>query len=511
MEMAIRLLLYLVLGLTLLVANLWFVRSFHKYFLGTEYVISPFNVIDPSATAAPDNAGEALAQMMAARLGNIQARLRATHAQAGQRPRRQADTANRSVATALFISRSVDVPTGLFEPVDINATLGGVEVSGVFSWLQRKLVGERVLQFTTYERADRSIITADLGGFASGESHVWFESEKHPDEVATNAAYALIQIRLAGEGSDRIRELELTDFRRLLETVFLVDELNRQALRGYVVEGSFAELLPAMETQVQNVPNWPELIYLTGSIAEGAGNIGKAVTYYRSLDELGEEHRRGSDLRVFDWAAERLAELGAVGELLSAEARERFVSAAREFARRMSLKGSDPQIAFVAPDFRQSQAVWNTSERRYEVNPASIDVAGLPQYIALMGRFFDLNFDRCMGDEAENSRPSVEFWNEFRHSVVGYLIQTQPDFKDVSNFGTRYEFYEALKAIEARTGAEPVKRLALELLERFECDWSREVLADRMIEISDRRGLMPREPIQQAMESSGFAVQWDPN
>lgn len=511
MEMAIRLLLYLMVGLALLVANLWFVRSVHKYFLSAEYVISPFHVIDPSASAAVGNTGEALAQMMAARLSNIQARLRASREVALQRSPSQADSANPIAATALFISRPVDVPTGLFEPVNINATLGGVEVSGVFSWLQRKLAEDRVLRFTTYERSDRSIITADLGNFAPGEGHVWFESDKHPDEIATNAAYALIQIKLAAEGPDRIRELELADFRQLLETIFQVDTLNRQALRGYVVESSFAELLPAIENQVQNVPNWPELIYLTGSIAEGAGNIGKAVTYYRSLQELGDEHKVGSDIRVIDWAAERLGALGPAGQLLGAEVRERFVSAAREFAGRMSLKGPDPQIAFVASDNQYVQAVWNTSERRYEVNPAGVDIAGLPQYIALMGRFFELNFDRCLGDQAETPRPSVDFWNEFRHSVVGYLIQTQPEFKDVSNVGTQYDFYEALKMIEAQTGAEPVKRLALELLERFQCDWNRDVIADRMLEISDDRGLMPREPIRQAMEGQGFAVHRNPN
>jgi hypothetical protein len=48
MEFAIRLLLYVVIGLLLVVANLWFVRSVHTYFLSTDYVIAPFNVLDPS-------------------------------------------------------------------------------------------------------------------------------------------------------------------------------------------------------------------------------------------------------------------------------------------------------------------------------------------------------------------------------------------------------------------------------------------------------------------------------
>jgi hypothetical protein len=503
MELAIRLLAYGALGLVLVVANLWFVRSIYKNFVSPEYVIAPFNVIDPSGKTAGDKAGLALAQMMAARLSNLQSQLQATQSS----PQQQSNTNlnNPLAVTTLFIPRPVMIPTGLFEPVNISATVGGVEVGGIIAWVQKMLSREYILVFTTYERADRAIISADLGNLAPG-ARLWFESSKHPDDIATNAAYALIQLRLAEKQPGPIKDLELADFRHLFETIFRVDELNRRAAQGYVVEANFMELLPSMEVQAEKLPKWPELIYLTASIAEGAHNLGKAVLHYRKLQSLGSDNA-GTDARIRESANMRLQALGAVHRQLESESEERFVRASHEFSRKMALAGPDPIIAFVKPQGPGIQAFWNVDMRRYEVNPANIDTAGLPQYVALMGRFLDRNFRRCFDDQTSSAqKPTVEWWNEFRYSIVDYLIQTQEEFKGVTTVGTQSRLFAALKSIEDKAGLDAAKRLAFELLNRFECAWTPDNITAEIVKINSDRGFMPEATLVTAMSSHGFGV-----
>jgi hypothetical protein len=509
MEVAIRLLLYTATGLALLVANLWFVHTVYKNFLSSEYVIAPFNVIDPSGKTVGERAGLAFAQMMAARLSNIQSQLRAAQASPQQQPSTTQNVSNPLAVTTLFVPRPVEIPTGLFEPVNITATVGGVEVGGIFAWLQRMLSHERALVFTTYERADKAIISADLSNLSPG-ARLWFESGKHPDDIATNAAYALIQVRLAEKQSGPIKDLELGDFRRLFETIFQVDELNRRAAQGYDVEASFVGLLPLMETQVEKISDWPELMYLTASIAEGAHNVGKAVYYYRKLQSLGTD-KLAQDARVRQWTTGRLAALGMEHRRFDSESQERFVKASHEFARRMALDGPDPTLVFVKPTAAGIhatgiQALWNSKKRQYEVNPLNVDTAGLPQYVALSGRFLDRNYAKCW-ERDDNVRPDTQWWNEFRYSAIDYLIQTQKDFSGVTTIAKQFRFFAALKTIEATAGVEQTTRLALELLNRYDCDWTRDTIADRMLKINDDRGLMPRSVIVAAMSSNGFKVE----
>jgi hypothetical protein len=504
MEFAIRLLLYSAAGLVLVVANLWFVRSIYKDFLSSEFVIVPFNVIDPSGKATADKTGLALAQMMAARLADIQSQLKATQATVEQRPS-VGDASRAFPVTALFVPRAVDIPTSLFQPVDIKVSVGGVEVGGIIAWLQRALSHERAIAFTTYERAEKVIISADLSNLTPG-TRLWFESAKHPDDIATNAAFAILQSRLSDQQAGRIQALDLADFRTLLESIFLVDALNRRVAQGHLVEPEFVKLLTTIEGQLEKTPKWPELLYLAGSIAEGAHNIGKATLHYRKLHGLTDAERSGADARLTGLAAGRLAALGAEGDRGQAELQAGFVQASREFARKLRLAGTDPEVAFVRPEMEAIQATWNEKLKRMEVNPNNLATPGLPQYTALMGRFFARNFARCMGEGAASKPDSFAFWNEFRASTVDYLITSQSEFKDFKSMGLGHKLYRAFTEIGKVAGVENASRLVLELMNRFECDWSPGTITSEMIKINVERALMPEAAITSAMQKQDFAV-----
>ncbi|MDJ0945581.1 MAG: hypothetical protein QNJ30_19105 [Kiloniellales bacterium] len=503
MDILIRALAFSTIGLVLLTANLWFLRAVYRQFLDSEYVISPFNIVDPKGKT-PEGAGLAMAQMMAGRLVSIQTQLEAARETPAPGPSDPSDTADPLGATALFITRPVEIPTDLFEPVEIRASVGGVEVGGLLSYLQRQLAVERAIHFSLHQQADNAVLTADFGAFAPDYGALWFETGSDPGEIAAYAAYALLHARLSESRQSRIRQLDLAAFRGLIETVIAIDAANRKALQGYVVDDQLAQHLRSLEGQLRAAPGWPELIYMVASTAEGIGNTGKAVSHYRKLVAMPKAEREGANLQIFDLAEARLAALGTTAASVTAEAETRFVAAAAEFARRMNLPGADPAIAFVAHEVQGVQAIWNREKRRYEVNPPFVDTAGLPQYVALMGRFLDRHIERCFAQGA--AQPDVQFWNQFRYAVVDYLIQSNAEFSKVAFVGSTYPLFAALKAIEGIAGAKATQRLGLALLDRFDCDWSYDRLEAEMLAINADLALMDAAAIRQGVATAGLGA-----
>lgn len=502
MDVLLRVLVFLALGAAIVTVNIWFARAAYHQFVSPEYVIVPFTVIDPAGKTSGEGAGEALAQMMAVRLANIQSQLSATRRDA------RADSGpsvpeSQLAATALFVSRPVDVPTNLFAPIDIQATVGGVELGGLFSFFHRRIGEQRAIRFTTYEHSEKSILAADLGQFAPSSPLIWIESERHPDEIATNAAFALIYAKLSEEQPSRMQDLSLEDFRSLLEIVIEVDRVNQRALRGYVVTDELTPLLTSVENLLEEVPPWPELIYLAGSTAEGAGNRTKAILHYGRLARLTDTERARSDGRVVKWARERLAALGTSDRAVQSAAEAQFVVAAHDFARRMALAGPDPEIVFVEMQHAGLQATWNAKNKQYEVNYLSINAAGLPQYVALMGRFFLMHYDRCIASP-EGVGSGWEFWNAFRYAVVDFLIHSHDESYAVQFKGPEYPLYEVLAAIADASSREQAQRLALQLLESYECDWNSQNISERAAAIAEATGYLPKEVVVRSMAAAGL-------
>jgi hypothetical protein len=125
------------------------------------------------------------------------------------------------------------------------------------------------------------------------------------------------------------------------------------------------------------------------------------------------------------------------------------------------------------------------------VNPDSVATPGVPQYVALMGRFMEQHFQRC------SAKIDTTFWNEFRLSLVDYLILSVPEFSRVETYSSEFPWFRMLKSIEAQTGEAPT-RFALELLNRFDCDWSAKNLEQHAVAIAKDRGLVAPEIVQRA-------------
>jgi hypothetical protein len=190
--------------------------------------------------------------------------------------------------------------------------------------------------------------------------------------------------------------------------------------------------------------------------------------------------------------------LGAVSAPQVASQRE-FVQTVQEFAQLMGFTDKDPEIEFKEFDMPEIQAMWNTKTGRYEVNIRHIGTPGLAQYVAVMGRFMVRNFARCTGEHAARSDLGISYWNEFRNSVVGYLIQSVPAFSNVTHIGNRYALFHSLKRMETG-GIDAVQRLALELLKHYNCNWTQETILHRILEINQDRGFLPDDVVREAFD-----------
>ena len=496
-----RLLVYALMGFSLLFANYWYIELLRNWLLTDEFIIAPFNI---TQRELPDEYDRLLAQMLAARLTNLQYELQQARETVKNRQSHTHKVESRSQprVTTLFVSQAVEIPTDLLRPVQIQASVGGVEVGGVFAWLQSTLIKQRTLTFTVLESGEKVVISSDLRGFSKvGTPNLFFESEATPDEIVTNIAYALIQRKLSQDPDSQIAKLPPKDFRTLLESVLEVEQLNKRVLQGYVVDDEFLVLLPDIERLSEKAPQWHQLSFLAGNIAESAGNQNKAIQYYERVQYAIQQIEADTpqvSIELANWVSAKLESLGTVPKVGSMSQRD-FISTAKEFADLMGFTDRDPIIEFKQSDHAGLQALWNAESGRFEVNVDNIDTPGLPQYVAIMGRFMERNYQRCIVEQVSGQGTDFfEFWNEFRNSIVDYLIQSVPAFSQVNLFSKDYNYklFQALKEMEKDYGVDNVQRLALELLKQYDCDWSQANISDKIIEVNRERGFLPEEVIR---------------
>jgi hypothetical protein len=470
MDVHLRILIFVVAGLVLLTANLWFLRATTRTFFSNEFVIRDFSVIDPTGSL-PDGAGQAVAQMAVVQLLQIQALLVDAGAAAAVRAQPSVES-GRFGATSLFVTRPVEIPTGLFKPVDIKVSVGGVEVGGLLSYLQSLIGEEQAILFTIHNVSNRSVLSADFGAFAPEIAPLWFKTDtKDLGEIATFAAYALLHARLARDRTGPLSYLDLPEFRTLIETITGIDAANRKIGQGVAAEDSLAKYLTSLDGLATKVPDWHELHFMIASTSESLGQTGKAILHYRKLTSASANRRKAGNTSMYTEADTRLATLGGAQVGADDESQAELVMAASEFARRMNLKGTDPDIVFLPGKIPGQLGQWDPVAKHYVVYEAGMTFKGMPQYVALMGRFFTMHMPRCF---PEGSAVAVDsnFWNEFRYAVVDYLIQSHADFIGFESIGAKFPMYAGLKKVEERAGLKAAQRLGLALLERFDCAWT---------------------------------------
>lgn len=484
MDLFLRVLSYLLIGIILLIVNAWFFQSLRQAFFEPALVIAPFEVSGTS-----DMLERSLAQMLQAKIGQLQRQLEASQRAIVTDPKVGPDAeaaarADDPRASVLLLS-PVEMPTAVFEPVNIEVKVGGVEVGGLLPWLQRAIIKPRILTFTVFVQGDTAVVTGDLRAFGYFKvPDLWIETPSSPDQIATLTAYALIQRKMSEDGLGQVNALTPTEFGDLLSSLFKLAELNRQVASGRSAADGFGELLKKLEGLTEKAPDWYELIYLTASVADQSGERDRGLHQYERLGKL-EADGKAADIsqEVRSRVAKKLEDLSP--QILSkvSASEQAFVDSMRQYAIRLGLPAPDPDVIFIAARFSGSGAIWNVKEKRYEVDPSMVNYPGINRYVALMGRFMLKHYDRCFGSGTEKLEPEISLWQELRSSLVEYIISTDQDSPGKTDQRAyQMPFFQHLQQLDAdpRIEREMLRQLVLKLLDDYDCDWASLNLAEKV-------------------------------
>ncbi len=496
MDSVLRIAFYVVVGAGLAAANVWYIQSLVENIRGGKVAIAPFAVFGTTENA--DQLGSILARMLETRLRDLQTdleRLNPVARSSGEPSAAQGASAPTALTLPILPTDSVGVLFSLQSTVDINVSVAGVEVGRVIPWLQQLATRKRTLTFSAYYKDGEVVVSGDIDALLDSRGNrVWLATTDAPDELIDSVATEVPRRRLIRiAGGSRLTSLSAQDFRSLLRIMVEFARLDRQASFGRSVQAELAALLPEVEKLVSRVPPWYELTCLAAYIAANAGNRDVAVRYEEELKRFAEKPSfHNTALALLRATISKLeAPVAASGD-----PQADFVRAASEYARRLGLPGPDPPIAFVKRDDSGAIAVWNEEQQVYEVDTASVGVPGLPRYIALQGRFLSKNIKQY------NASRGVDLmsWNEFRHSLVDYMITTEPDAAAAPFFGSaRYGLFNALRQLQDLIDdAKPVRALALALLDRFDSDWLRRDLLPHLRAVNKQLGVIPEAKFMEA-------------
>jgi hypothetical protein len=516
MDVLLRVLFFIVAGGLLLLVNLWIVHAVRQVFYAPDLLIAPIQVVGPKVEDA--RLGQVLPDLLQTQLTAIRDGLQRDHrwlvgeGLPGDLPPPEAPERLTGLYSAPATVRlNWPLFAGLDELPAMKIAVAGVEISGVFPWLQRQLTSHRTLVFKVYLEGDTAIISgniAPLTGRAGASLRI--KAPASLAAIADRLAYALVQSILETHPRSKVRDLELEEFEALLTTLSSLASLNRRAQGGRTVESAeFASLLRTIEPLVARLPQWHELTYLAAEIADRAEQDAKALAWYEQLLAPDKPEGPGQpipmELRTRITA--RVNALRPAIDTVVTRRQQAFLSAAKRYAERRHLPEPEPAMAFVTPHTPGLIAVWNDALQRYEINTERMETPGLPEYVALMGRFMAKHYRRCFGD-SRGASAIIPLWNEFRIGLTRYVLSLEPDLEEKAlPYGaTKASPLEAvLRRIETELpdGPERVRQLALALLDRFECSWTPQSLPRHVQAINEELQLVPQDVLARAFAADG--------
>ncbi len=303
MDTIVMVLFHISLGALLLIANIWFIRSVWTAYHQAQQpsIIAPFHITgrdDPEGML-----GTAHAQMLQSRPAGIAQEMAATETLVNSQAQQPGSAFSKAeIADASIRSPTkIELPSAVFEPINLDIKVGDVQVGGVIATVQRSLVRNRMLQLTVHYAGQQAIVAGCVD--AKREQNLWIVTDGNDREIIDAIAYTITQSRFA-DHIPQVRALEWHEFRQLLQTLQRIAQLNQQVDAGRSSRADFEALLPDMEELVNKIPTWNELIRVAAQVAENAGNPDRARGYYSRALSLMEKGDVG-----YDEIERRIAEL----------------------------------------------------------------------------------------------------------------------------------------------------------------------------------------------------------
>jgi C1A family cysteine protease len=325
----IRILFFALTGLALVLVAIWYLSFCFKEITGTgRVVIDPLMVITDNGQGS-DNLGSALAQMLQADLES-----RASEFQNAQQELTLTSPPNSLVAGATSPKTrptevlgnvrgwTPDVPlkifllkplnTSLLQPMDLKLSVGGMEVGGILPWLQRRISSGRTLHFTVYSYGDYTEVFGSLAALRIRGPGIRLvvkgENGQPPSlrAVVDRLAYEIFRRKLASDANTKVNLLSPDEFVSLASVLVEAGDANRLSVGGRPVKDKFVAILPPVESLCEAVPQWPQLEYFAGWIADKSSDPSTAIKYYQLV--LNQSHRLKSP-RLVKYLTSHIADL----------------------------------------------------------------------------------------------------------------------------------------------------------------------------------------------------------
>lgn len=312
MEIALRVIAYVAVGLGLLALNLWYVIRVKEAIYGSNVprVIAPFKIIGKTDDG---KLGTVMAYMLRARLSKIRDEMASSSRSLEEaRSLKLTTPVNDPIVPAQradinSLEKDIPLPDEIFTPLNLNMSVSGVEVGGILSWLHRWLTEDQALIVSVSYNGDKAVASGNIS--TTGAGILWVETVGNDDvEMIADVAYAITQKRFA-ERYEQVNALTPKEFRTLLTSLHKTAELNQQAALGRASGKPYEALLGELENLIKQVPNWQTLTRLTAATAERANLLEKALTYYKAELTLNSDALSAADREFLDGKINQLTKL----------------------------------------------------------------------------------------------------------------------------------------------------------------------------------------------------------
>jgi hypothetical protein len=202
--------------------------------------------------------------------------------------------------------------TGLLQPVDMKVSVGGMDVGGILPWLQRRISSRRTLHFTIYSHGDETEV---LGSIAALQIKgpglrlvVKGEDGKAPSlrDVVDHLAYEIFRRKLANDTTTKVNLPQPEEFVSLATVIVRAGDANRLSVGGRPAKDQFLSLLPDVSRLSDSVPQWSELEYFVGWIADKSSDSATATKYYQRVLDHSD---RAKQPDLFNYLTAHMGEL----------------------------------------------------------------------------------------------------------------------------------------------------------------------------------------------------------
>jgi hypothetical protein len=191
--------------------------------------------------------------------------------------------------------------------------------------------------------------------------------------------------------------------------------------------------------------------------------------------------------------------LGPEGQWNQRIREQEFLNKSRSYAAKLALTLPEPRIVFredrTAPG--TVLATYDTKENVYVISPSKLDTPGLPEYAALMGRFFEKNRD-VLNNVGKPGFPDINLWQNFRQSIVNYLLVKDGFQSTPQAPPNQLDFYQTLMAMEKKADVASIHKLATALLEAFGQDWNTANFLEKVLTVNEKVKALPAEEVKKA-------------